>query len=383
MSADRELLEIATRLSKQFALGESTDIAEPISKLIKAVSQIDKTFSGSWIGYHANVYYEGFKPPPAGVHFNAEWGLGGPGNPFGSGNSKDWREYTPEEVKNTIYQLAGNPDLEPIRELVMASHGIFEECRTEMLSILEAEISDSPDNFLESIKQQVQNLKIYSRNEMLDGYKPKRQIITSDHIAVNQGTKAPPHMEISVELVEINDSIALLYQLSKLAKQAGSHLSRKQKKNKKAEMIGTNVFIGHGSSSIWRELKDFIEDRVKLPYDEFNRVPVAGTPNIVRLSEMLDAAAIAFIILTGEDVQRDGSLHARLNAVHEAGLFQGRLGFKRAIILLEEDCEDFSNIEGLGQIRFPKGNIGATFEEIRGVLEREGIIEAPVNTKPT
>jgi hypothetical protein len=28
----------------------------------------------------------------------------------------------------------------------------------------------------------------------------------------------------------------------------------------------------------------------------------------------------------------------------------------------------------LGQIRFPKGNISAKFEEIRNVLEREGII---------
>jgi hypothetical protein len=35
------------------------------------------------------------------------------------------------------------------------------------------------------------------------------------------------------------------------------------------------------------------------------------------------------------------------------------------------------NIEGLGQIRFPKGNIKAVFDEVRRVLEREGILEAP------
>ena len=65
-----------------------------------------------------------------------------------------------------------------------------------------------------------------------------------------------------------------------------------------------------------------------------------------------------------------------MNVVHEAGLFQGRLGFTKAIILLQEGCEEFSNIEGLGQIRFPKGNIQAVFEEIRRVLEREGLIES-------
>jgi hypothetical protein len=49
------------------------------------------------------------------------------------------------------------------------------------------------------------------------------------------------------------------------------------------------------------------------------------------------------------------------------------LGFTKAIVLLEEGCEEFSNIHGLGQIRFPKGNIKAAFEEVRLVLEREGI----------
>lgn len=104
-------------------------------------------------------------------------------------------------------------------------------------------------------------------------------------------------------------------------------------------------------------------------------MPVAGVTNIARLSEMLDAAGVALLVMTGEDEQADGVLRARLNVVHEAGLFQGRLGFTKAIILIEEGCEGFSNIEGLGQIRFPRGNIKAAFDEIRQVLEREGILK--------
>ncbi len=65
-----------------------------------------------------------------------------------------------------------------------------------------------------------------------------------------------------------------------------------------------------------------------------------------------------------------------MNVIHEVGLFQGRLGFTKAIVLLEEGCEEFSNIEGLGQIRFPKGNIAAKFEEIRQVLERESVLDS-------
>ncbi len=49
-----------------------------------------------------------------------------------------------------------------------------------------------------------------------------------------------------------------------------------------------------------------------------------------------------------------GVCQARMNVIHEAGLFQGRLGFTKAILLLEDGCSEFSNIQGLGQIRFPK-----------------------------
>jgi predicted nucleotide-binding protein len=80
------------------------------------------------------------------------------------------------------------------------------------------------------------------------------------------------------------------------------------------------------------------------------------------------------LVLTAEDLHADASLHARENVIHEAGLFQGRLGWRKAIILLEDGCDEFSNIVGLGQIRFVKGKIASCFEEVRRVLEREGLL---------
>jgi predicted nucleotide-binding protein len=170
-----------------------------------------------------------------------------------------------------------------------------------------------------------------------------------------------------------NASIATLevVALKLLEDYAQKKIAKEPKVNSKT---GTTVFIGHGQSPLWRELKDFLGDRLHLAVNEFNSMPTAGVPTAERLTEMLDAAAFAFLIMTAEDEQPDGKLRAHDNVVHEAGLFQGRLGFKKAIILLERGCEEFSNIHGLGQIRFPKGNISAQFEEIRRVLERERII---------
>jgi predicted nucleotide-binding protein len=143
-----------------------------------------------------------------------------------------------------------------------------------------------------------------------------------------------------------------------------------------SERPGGRVFIGHGRSPIWRELKDFLHDRLKLPWDEFNREAVAGFTTFERLEDMLASASFAFLLMTAEDEHIDASLHARENVVHEVGLFQGRLGPRKAIVLLEEGCAEFSNINGLGQIRFARNRISSAFEEIRRVLEREGLVAA-------
>ena len=133
------------------------------------------------------------------------------------------------------------------------------------------------------------------------------------------------------------------------------------------------IFIGHGHSHIWRALKDFIVEELELPYEEFERISTAGKSISNRLEEMLEESCMAFIIMTGEDEHADNLLHARENVIHEVGLFQGRLGFEKAIVLLEDGCERFSNIEGLIHISFPMGNIEAAFEKIRDVLKREPI----------
>jgi predicted nucleotide-binding protein len=77
---------------------------------------------------------------------------------------------------------------------------------------------------------------------------------------------------------------------------------------------------------------------------------MAGITNITRLSQMLDDAAIAFLVMTSEDEQADGKMRARENVVHEAGLFQGKLGFTKAIVLLEEGCEEFSALHNENMI---------------------------------
>ena len=86
---------------------------------------------------------------------------------------------------------------------------------------------------------------------------------------------------------------------------------------------------------------------------------------------MLKTSSFAILVMTGEDTMDDGTVRARQNVIHEIGLFQGRLGFSKAIILKEDAAEEFSNIHGVHQVRYTKDNIKETFGEVLAVLRRE------------
>lgn len=135
--------------------------------------------------------------------------------------------------------------------------------------------------------------------------------------------------------------------------------------------VKPSIFIGHGRSNQWRDLKDHLSD--KHDYSIVTYETGARTGHTIRdiLDEMITKSSFAILVMTGEDESIDGKLNARPNVIHEAGLFQGRLGFSRAIVLLEEGTEIFSNLDGIQQIRYSKDNIKETFGEVLATLKRE------------
>jgi predicted nucleotide-binding protein len=131
------------------------------------------------------------------------------------------------------------------------------------------------------------------------------------------------------------------------------------------------VFIGHGHSPLWRELADHLEYLQGFDVNAYETGPRAGLSVKETLQRLLSEASFAILIHTAEDEQKDGELRARENVIHETGLFQGRLGFERVIVLREEGCESFSNQGGINEIRFGTGNIKETYGEVVATLYRE------------
>ena len=369
-----ELLPIAEKLQKLYQSQEAVDIINKIDAIEKVVNYIARTFSGSWLGYHSCVYYENFEIPPPEAIFSPEWGLM---DTYLSsyGTIGDWVQFDSNCVKQHIKNISDVHDIKGIESSFLPMCKQFDSYKSEIESILSIYNEQYNDNVISKLLEDVNKLIIPTKSELARQAWPKGAAISRDMTAISQGIILPPHLDILFEVLPIKISFNAFGYAYDITIKAISHIDRLSKSNVKKGRIGTKIFIGHGQSKIWKELKDFISERLELPWDEFNRVSVAGYTNTFRLSEMLDSACFAFLIMTAEDEMADGNFHARMNVIHEAGLFQGRLGFSRAIILLEEGCSEFSNIQGLVQIRFPKGNIAASFEDIRQVLEREHVID--------
>ena len=370
-SLSDQLRAEADQLTTCAATERSEQIEVPLRQLLDAAREIGAAWSRSSLGYHSRVYYKDFQQPPPGANFSIEWGF----FPAIAGRTTgEWVEYRHEDVLRLINDRAGNPDLATARDGSNEAKEVFDKSRAECLSILSIFLDAAKDTYIEKLRTEIEELDPITEAQAVRGQLPSGQIMTRDP-RVGWEISAAPHQEILARVVALRSNFQACSNLAKLARQSASHIDRvTEARSTKGVRVGGNIFIGHGGSLEWRVLKDFIQDELGLPCDEFNRVEVAGTTTIARLQQMLDQAAFAFLVLTAEDERTDGRVTARENVIHEAGLFQGRLGFERAIIVLEAGCNEFSNIHGLTELRFDAGEIESQFERVRRVLRREGLI---------
>jgi predicted nucleotide-binding protein len=363
------IAEAALQLRHEPYFGENYE------KVNRNLHRVKAAFSGSWLGYHANVYYLGFETPAPGDRFSVEWGFGLPLG--GRMRPTNWIEVTFEQVKVEIMNGVDSDYERRLNQISKVAKTAFEEAHGSIISLLAVLVESKSTKMLEDLSNQVGKIVGFlSTQEIINYMTPRRVIMTRDSSALSQGDKTPPHAILEAWHLSEYSPFEALANLTKESNTLLKYMEMHDLVEYAATSVGLKVFIGHGHSPLWRELKDFIEKRLFLEWDEFNREPTAGFSRKERLQSMLDQACFAFLLMTGEDQHADDTIHARENVVHEVGLFQGRLGFRKAIVLLEEGCAEFSNIEGISQIRFPKGNISASFEDIRRVLEREGVLRS-------
>jgi hypothetical protein len=131
------------------------------------------------------------------------------------------------------------------------------------------------------------------------------------------------------------------------------------------------IFIGHGQGSEWRDLKDHLADKQHYTISAYEVGARAGHAIRDVLDDMSEESTFAILVMSGDDKTDGGELRARQNVIHEIGLFQGRLGYARAIVLIEKGVEVPSNINGITWISYERGHINGTFGDIIATVNRE------------
>lgn len=373
-----EIQKYTTLADECRAIASEID-AEPLHGIIQSMSDgiraVSRATSNSWLGYHANVYYKNFEIPAANDHFDPSWGLREV--MFDSGTSRNWREFDFDSVQNEILRIAKNPNLNLLEARSSEVVRIFNSRKSKLIAMLSVAFEKNKSDQIEDLREKTKKLNpLLIEEDLVSAAMPSGSFMSRDELAISQKIRTPPHITIMCKIASLRSAFTQIGELGDIAEASANYLREKFAQAKTGILANGTIFIGHGRSHDWRELSAFIGDRLKLKWDEFNREPTAGLSIKERLENMLKQANFAFLIMTAEDEHSDSTMHARENVIHEIGLFQGRLGFNRAIILLEQGCQEFSNANGIVQIRYPKGHIKATYEDIRHVLEREGILRA-------
>ncbi len=367
----KNLVEIATEV-------DDSSIATTLNTLEMNANRVGQAWSGSWIGYHSLVYFRNFERPPTGTYFDKEFGLG-----HFSSSDRNWLEFSIDQVREKIKEGLSQESLKHVVKTCDMCKKAFDKNKFSIHSIFQTLDSSNGDSILDQLGSRVNQLSEFSQSNRT---RAPSQSITRDSIAMQQGIWMPPHIEALIFVESTQFYLSRVHKLIEIVEQAISHLKRANVAARTTQVSNDRVFIGHGQTFDWYALQNFLEKDLKLKVDEFNRVPIGGVSTKERLQQMLCSSCFAFLVLTADDeIAVNDSAHeqdkirkqARMNVIHEAGLFQGKLGFEYAIILLENGCEEFSNIHGVGQIRFDKGKLSSTFHEVRRHLEDRGILPKP------
>lgn len=165
-----DLKDVAVGLAAVAAEGDNPVISGPVKAGMDATLQVERAWSGSWVGYHSRIYYADYAPPPPGARFDAEWGGM---NAFSNSTRGDWREQRYEDVIDAIETIAGNPDLSVAEEYEKRARAALEEGKASVASILTTALSIQDDPLVREALEEAKAIDPLTQSGMVRMLAPK------------------------------------------------------------------------------------------------------------------------------------------------------------------------------------------------------------------
>lgn len=178
-------IQEAKKLITEFRNKHSTDLEKILAtseKLREVCGKIERTWSGSFAGWHGKMYFRDFQIPSISEQFSGEWG-GINGIPDG------WEEKQPEKVREKIEELVGNKfSAEDFEKELKKLREEAKKFGTEITIVLSS--FDFDDNTAKEKKlfNQIENFEFgKTKGEYISDGLPKN-MMSRDTEALRQGT---------------------------------------------------------------------------------------------------------------------------------------------------------------------------------------------------
>lgn len=381
-SIDTILRDASSRLEEFASIVPRFSLIESDLLRRRAIAnRLHLAWSGSWIGFHASLYYVGFSQPPLERQFNSEWGSI-------NGIPHYWIAQSYEEVREYVdSQYVGIAFSDAIEE-VMSSYKQAIDLHRVMcddLSVIkkipllghEAELLDK----LEQVRWG------RSTKDIVWSSAPT-STMTRDSAALAQGRKVAPHIQMEAEMDStisiirgintfIADTRSLLRRINaandltlvSLQSQNQAEAGSPQDDREDAKVDRRAVVVVYGRDEAARvAMFEFLRslDLRPIEWSQAVKQTGKGSPYI---GEVLDAAfAMAqavVVLLTPDDearlrdeyikdrdepYERQLTPQARPNVLFEAGLAMGRHP-TRTVLVEYGAMRPFSDVAGIHTVR--------------------------------
>lgn len=257
---------------------------------LSVIDKVDKSWSGSILGYHSNVYYHNFSSPPKNAYFSIEWGIELPpimkslnqyaGNflpPEGSiGN---WIEYSTDEILSFIFK-----EIDESKFISKIDEGgkiykYFLELKDRALSLIYANNLKSLNPYLEQVVSDIEIMQYLDAEISLKIYVGKfAGEISIRDFRISRSPSATPPLHIRLQskifqaLSEFDCINKLKESLVKIKKHIEKHSSSlKEKRNfMNSQQVNIQSVQGIVGNIFGGNIQQNIHDGIHIKKGDFN-----------------------------------------------------------------------------------------------------------------
>lgn len=208
---------------------------------LSVINKVDKSWSGSILGYHRNVYYRDFLPPPEKAYFSIEWGIELPPimesfNQYAAnflppvGSIGDWVEYSDAEIFSFIFREI---DKSKVFNKINECKKIYEhflKLKDEVLSLIYANNLKNSNSYLENIVSDIEEIIRLDAEISLRIYLSERfagEISTRDFRISGATLFAPPlHIQLTSKIVQALSEFDCINKLKESLVKIKNHIEK-------------------------------------------------------------------------------------------------------------------------------------------------------------